>query len=117
MNPTAEIEARRNAILEEMRSIRALRRGTINEQHFKVAPKGKRGTVLRGPYYVLSRREGDRTVSKRLTTSAELEQARREVTEHRRFLALCQEFEGLPERFGELERRAPDLERKKNRYR
>lgn len=117
MNPTAEIEARRNAILEEMRSIRSLRRGTINEQHFKVALKGKRGTVLRGPDYVLSRWEGDRTVSKRLTTSAELEQARREVTEHRRFLALCQEFEGLTERFGELERRAPDMERKKNRYR
>lgn len=117
MNPTAEIEARRNAILEEMRSIRSMRRGTINEQHFRVTLKGKRGKVLRGPYYILSRRERDRTVSKRLTTSAELEQARQDVAEHKRFLALCQEFEGLTERFGELERREPDLEREKKRYR
>lgn len=117
MNPLAEIEARRNAILEEMRSIRSMKRGTINEQHFRVALKGKRGTVLRGPYYVLSRREGDRTVSKRLTTSAELEQARKDGAEHKRFLALCQEFEGLTERLGELEKREPDLERGKKRYR
>jgi hypothetical protein len=117
MTPTAEMEARRNAILEEMRSIRSMKRGTINEQHLSISLKGKRGRVLRGPYYVLSRREGNRTVSKRLTTSAELEQARQEVAEHKRFLALCQEFEGLTESLGERERRAPDREREKKRSR
>jgi len=64
MNTVQELEARRNAIIEQMRSIRSMRRGTINGQHFKTRLKGRKGVVLQGPYYVLSRREGEKTVSK-----------------------------------------------------
>jgi hypothetical protein len=117
MNTVQELEARRNALLEEMRSIRSMRRGTINQQHFETRLKGKRGVILQGPYYVLSRREGEKTVSKRLRSATELEQARRDVVEHKRFLALCQEFERLTARLGELERGEPDLEREKKRFR
>ena len=117
MNTVQELEARRNALLEEVRSIRSMRRGTINEQHFKTRLKGKRGVILQGPYYVLSRREGEKTVSKRLRSVTELDQARRDVAEHKRFLALCQEFERLTARLGELERGEPDLEREKKRFR
>ena len=63
MGIVQELEARRNAILEEMRSIRSMRRGTINEQYFTVPVKGTRKTKLQGPYYVVSRREGERTVT------------------------------------------------------
>ena len=112
-----ELEARRNAIIEQMRSIRSMRRGTINGQHFKTRLKGRKGVVLQGPYYVLSRREGEKTVSKRLTSAAELEQVRKDVAEYKRFLVLCQEFERLTARLGELERGEPDLEREKKRFR
>jgi hypothetical protein len=112
-----ELEARRNAILEEMRSIRSMRRGTINEQHFKIRLKGRKGIVHQGPYYVLSRREGERTVSQRLRSPAELEQARKDVAQYKRFMGLCQEFERLTARLGELERRETEGALEKKRLR
>ena len=115
MDPVPELVARREAILEQMRAIRSMRRGTINEQYLKVSHQGAKTPVLRGPYYVLSRREGEKTVSQRLTSSAALEQAKSDVAAHKRFLVLCREFERLTERLGQLERQAPDLEREKKR--
>jgi hypothetical protein len=117
MDTVQELEARRNVILEQMRCIRSMRRGTINEQHFKIRLKGKRGVALQGPYYVLSRREGEKTASRRLRSGAEVEQARRDVAEYKRFMGLCQEFERLTARLGELERAEQDLGQEKKRLR
>ncbi len=50
METVQELEAQRNAVLEEMRSIRCMRRGTITEQHYKTHLKGRKGMVLQGPY-------------------------------------------------------------------
>lgn len=104
MDTVQELEARRLALLEEFGSFRSMRRGTINEQFFDVRLKGQAKTVRRGPYYVLSRREGDKTVSQRLTTSEALAQARKETEAHKRFHALCREFEEVIEKLGEMER-------------
>jgi len=104
MDTFQKLEARRLALLEEFRSFRSMRRGTINEQFFDVRLKGQAKTVRRGPYYVLSRREGDKTVSRRLTTPEALEQARNDSEAHKRFHALCREFEEVIEKLGELER-------------
>ncbi len=116
MDTVQQLESRRNAILEEMRSIRSMKRATINQQYFKTRLKGKRGMVHQGPYYVLSRREGEKTVSKRLRVT-ELEQAQKDVAEYKRFLGLCQEFERLTARLGELERGDQGLELEKKRSR
>ncbi len=105
MNLTIEeLEARRNAILEEMRCIRSMRRGTINAQQYKIRRKGRKGVRLQGPYYVWSRWEGRKTLSRRLRSAAEVEQARRDAAAYKRFMGLCQEFERLTARLGELER-------------
>lgn len=116
MDTIQQLETRRNRILEEMRSIRSMRRGTINEQYFKTRLKGRKGKIQQGPYYVLSKREGKKTVSKRLGV-AELEQAQKDAAEYKRFLGLCQEFERLTARLGELERGEPSLEQEKKRFR
>src|SRR5512139_2272217 len=117
MNTVQQLEARRNAVLEEMRSIRSMRRGTVNEQYFKTRLKGRRGIMRQGPYYVLSRREGDKTLSRRLRSAAELEQAQKDVGEYKKFLGLCQEFERLTARLGELERSEQGIEQEKKRFR
>lgn len=72
--------------------------------------------VHQGPYYVMSRREGEKTVSRRLRV-AEVEQAKKDVVEYKRFLGLCQEFEQLTARLGELERGESGLEQEKKRFR
>ena len=117
MDMVQELEAQRDAILEEMRSIRSMRRGTINGQHFKTHLKGRKGIALQGPYYVLARREGDKTVSKRLRSVAELEQAQNDVAEYKRFMGLCQQFERLTARLGELEREQQDVLQEKKGFR
>ena len=117
MDTLQQLEAQRNGILEQMRSIRSMKRGTINEQYFKTHLKGRKGMVRQGPYYVLSRREGQKTVSKRLRSEAELEQAQKDVAEYKRFLGLCQQFERLTVRLGELERGERGLEQEKKRFR
>jgi hypothetical protein len=117
METIQELEAQRDAILEEMRSIRSMRRGTINEQHFKTHLKGRKGIVRQGPYYVLSRREGEKTVSRRLRSPVELERARKDVVEYKRFMGLCQQFERLTARLGELERGPQDVEQEKKGFR
>lgn len=117
MNQIQEIEARRNAILEEIRSIRSMKRGTINEQYFKGYLKGKKGAVTRGPYYVLSRREGAKTVSQRIVSPQELQGAQQDVASYRKFVLLCREFEQLTEKLGELERQTSDLTEEKKRRR
>ena len=103
MKEIQELEEKREATLDQMRAMRTMKRGTINEQYLKVRHKGKKQPVLRGPYHVLSRREGNRTVSERLRNDEELQRARNDVEAHKRFVSLCGEFVRLTERLGELE--------------
>ena len=112
MKTLPEIERRRDTLLQEMRLIRSMKRGTINEQYLKVPQKGSK-PVLRGPYHVLSRREGNKTVSERLTTPAKIEQAKKDVAAHRKFVELCKGFETLSERMGILMQQASGQGEKK----
>lgn len=119
MDRIEELDAKRDAILGELRSIRSMKRGTVNEQFLYILHKGLEHPVKRGPYYVLSRYEPaqKKTLSWRLTTPEELEQARRDVAAHKRYIALCEEFEHLTERLGELERGAAEFGGEKKRRR
>ena len=112
MKTMSEIETSRETVLQQMRKIRSMKRGTINEQYLKVPQKGAE-PAMRGPYHVLSRREGNKTVSERLTTPKQLEQARLDVAAHLKFVELCKEFEMLTERMGMLRRQAEEPEEKK----
>jgi hypothetical protein len=103
MNTTEEIEARRNAILDEIRSIRSMKQGSVTEQYLKVKHKGKSEPVLRGPYFVFTKKRDKKTVGYRLKEENEIEQAKHDVSNHKRFMELCREYGRLTERLGELE--------------
>jgi hypothetical protein len=111
MDSLQQLEAQRLAILDSLKSIRSMRRGSITEQFFPVRRQGQKQTVRRGPYYVFTRHRGSKTVSRRLTTPEALQQAREDVEAFKNFQALCRDYERLTEKLGAIERR---LRRKKN---
>ena len=116
MDTIKEIEARREAILDEMRSIRSMERGTISKHYVPVRHKGKKDPVFRGPYYVISRR-GDKKTEGYHLKAQELGRALRDVDAHKRFRELCREYEKLTDRLGMLERELGDGSREKKRRR
>lgn len=103
MNSMTTIESRRETILNEMRILRSLCLSSLSEQMLPVKHKGKKEPTMRGPYFVLSRRQHGKTRSRRVRAD-ELEQVKKDVANHQRFVALCKEFEELTQRLGELER-------------
>jgi transposase len=84
------LEERREHILEQIRNIRTMRRGTINEQYLKVPRKDKE-PLLRGPYYVLSWNEDGKTRSLRLKPE-DLDQTRQDIAAYKNFQKLAKEF-------------------------
>ena len=66
MKHVEQIEKRRTEVLEEMAAIRALERATLAGQTLPVKHEENKKPVLHGPYYVLARRENDKTRSRRV---------------------------------------------------
>jgi hypothetical protein len=104
MKTIKKIETRREKILEQMRAIRSMERGTINKHYVPVKHKGQKEPVMKGPYYVISRRGPKKTEGYHLKTKQDLECARQDVEAHKRFRELCREYEELTEELGRLER-------------
>jgi hypothetical protein len=118
METVKEIEEKREAILQKMHLIRSMKRGSINEQFLKVHRKTTDEQVRCGPYYVLSRRQNNKTVSVRLSSPESLQQARADVAAYQQFRALCKEYEILTEKLGEIERRGDNgIEKKTQKSR
>jgi hypothetical protein len=115
MSVVHELEQQRDQVLEQLRKIDSMKRGTLNTQYFDVLRNGKKTSKKRGPYYVFSRKEGKKTVSKRLRSKAEVQQAREDIAEHRHFVELCKQLEQITEQLGELKRQKPDIELEKKR--
>jgi hypothetical protein len=106
MELTASIELRRQQVAEQMLRLGPMKRGTLNEQYLAAAHKGPGKPVLRGPYYVLSRKEGGKTVSRRVCAE-DIERTRQQISRYSRFLELCREFAELSERLGEAQNGGP----------
>lgn len=108
MNPMTprQIEQRRLDITLELLSIRSARKGSIVEQSFPVVRDGKPTGEMRGPHPLITGKEHGKTVSERLKTPEQLEQARLDIANHQRLGALFREFEELTRALGESARQA-----------
>jgi hypothetical protein len=106
MKKAQQLEAKREALLSQMRSIRSMKRGTLSIRPEKVRRKGHKEPVLLGPYPLFVRREGKRTLGQRLRSPQQVAQVREDIAAHERFVTLCKEFVVLTEQLGELERQA-----------
>jgi hypothetical protein len=107
-----DLNQQRELLIQKIKNIQFMRRGTININYQKVPQKGKE-PILRGPYYVLSWNEGGKTVGVRLKPE-ELEQARSDVAAYKEFQTLTKEYVVVTEAITELVRNNETLDPKKN---
>lgn len=83
--------ARKREILEELRGLGEMRKGSIVEQYLEA--KKQDGTIVRrGPYILYSYKDKGKTVSRRLPDSMTADLYRTQIREYRRFEGLCEEL-------------------------
>ena len=89
-----DLEQRRARLYEELAGIGDLRRGSIATNHRRCGKTNcacaAPGHPGHGPRYLLTRSVAGRTEARQLAAGPELEKARREVANHKRFVALGQ---------------------------
>ena len=109
-----DLKKRRDELIEQIKGITMMRRGTINENYLKVKRKGKEPSI-RGPYYVLSRNEGGKTVGFRLKTQEEIAFAQKDVDSYKEFNKISKEFVTVTESITDFIRSGGITDSKKNR--
>lgn len=102
MATVRSLDTRRQAVVDELLSMRSLHPGNINEQFVKGQRAGK--VVMRGPYPVLCWRVGKKVFSQRLRSEQEIQDAQRDTENFRRFKELCKQLEDMTRELGQLER-------------
>lgn len=105
LDHTQALRSQRDAVLERMKQIDHLRRGSLSRQFFKTRRGGQ--TVQSGPYFVLQCFFQGKKCSERIPAS-QAQEAERHVENFRSFNALAEEFVTLSDQITQLECRAGD---------
>lgn len=91
------INQRQRDIMNQLKQIRIMKKGSVTFQRYPVHHEAQAAGRMRGPYPVLTWKEEGRTKSIRLKTPGEVAWAQDAVENHKRFTALCHEYERLAE--------------------
>jgi hypothetical protein len=105
----SQLEERRDQILQQMKAIDRLRRGSLSRQFFK--KPGSASKVQQGPYYVLQGYIHGQKFSERVPAD-QAQQLEPLVANYKRFERLAQEFVSVTDQLTRLRQAAP--ESKKN---
>jgi hypothetical protein len=84
----SSLAQQRDQVLDQMRVLDRMRRGSLSRQFFKAVTKGE---ADRGPYYVLQGYLKGRKFSERVPAK-KAAQVEEEVENYRRFQELCERF-------------------------
>jgi len=102
-NPShySNLEQQRQGLLRQLAELRELRRGSLTEQ-FLTVKHADGSSVKRGPYPLLTRKEANKTVSRRLTDPTLLPIYRRQMQTMRQFEGVVDQLVRLGEQLGDL---------------
>ena len=111
------MEDQREQLYQQIHSFGDIRGGTISVHFSKCGKKNcachqKKGHPGHGPRYLWSATRQGKTVAQHLRLGTELDEARKQVEEGRRFQSCCQEFIELGEKICRL-RPVPEIENEK----
>lgn len=96
---TSVLQQQRERVLEQMRSLDTLRRGSLSEQFFKYKEAGK--TLLRGPYFLLQGFFHGKKFAERIPAK-KAGQVAQQVENYQRFQALAERFVTLTDQMTRL---------------
>jgi hypothetical protein len=99
--PYAKLQTQRQALLQQLAPLEQLRRGSLTEQYF-LARRKDGAPVRRGPYPLLTRKQGQKTISVRLTDPALLPLYRQQLAALRQFESVVRQLVAVGEQLSEL---------------
>ena len=102
------LRSKRDAVLEQMKQIDHLRRGSLSRQFFKTRRDGK--VIESGPYFVLQGSFKGKKCSERIA-AADAGQVEKHVENFRLFNGLAEEFITLSDQITQLECVAGDSQK------
>ena len=108
----SQLEARREQILQQIKSIDRLRRGTLSRQFFKKRRSGSK--AKQGPYYVLQGYLQDQKFSERVPAE-QAAQVEPLVANYKRFEQLAEEFVTVTDQITRMSQAAPDAKKNSRR--
>jgi hypothetical protein len=114
MEELERLEQRQQAILEEMSKINTMCPGSVAQQYLKGKKKGQSEPVLRGPYWIHTRRVKGKSVSVRLQ-GEEATRVQQLVDNYHRFQELVREYASIGEEIADLHKAGGMEPRKKKR--
>ena len=94
-----QFKARKEEIMREFQNMGPMRRGSVNAQYFKKSQVDS-NIPGNGPYYVLTRKEHGKSLSRRIL-AGEVEKVVTETETHRQFRSLAKEFVEISEKMSD----------------
>jgi len=96
-----KLENQRQALLQQLSGLQELRRGSLTEQ-FLMVKHADGSLVKRGPYPLLTRKEGKKTVSLRLSDPTLVPLYRRQIQAMREFETVADQLVRVGEQLSDL---------------